>query len=85
MFCNNLTRCLICSKDHLTYTCTLHKDNKPTCVRCGKGHAVSFKGCEFYPKIRETALKKKKGWVIPLRGTMATRTVAFKKQGHPAV
>ncbi|KFM70842.1 Nucleic-acid-binding protein from mobile element jockey, partial [Stegodyphus mimosarum] len=60
LFCNNLPRCLKCGKGHLTYTCKLGKDEKPTCVNCKLDHVASAKSCEFRPKDRKVVPPKKR-------------------------
>ncbi|KFM75050.1 Nucleic-acid-binding protein from transposon X-element, partial [Stegodyphus mimosarum] len=59
LFCNNQPRCLKCGKGHLTYTCNLKKEEKPTCVNCKLDHVASAKTCEFRPTIRKKMPLKK--------------------------
>ncbi|KFM81601.1 Nucleic-acid-binding protein from transposon X-element, partial [Stegodyphus mimosarum] len=55
--CFNTPRCLKCAKEHLTYTCSLGKEEKATCIRCSGNHPASFHGCPKFPKFH--SFKKK--------------------------
>lgn len=46
--CNRPFRCVKCSGDHPTVSCTKTLDTEASCVNCAGKHPASYRGCEKY-------------------------------------
>jgi len=57
-YCNNLPRCVKCSNNHLSKSCTKPTNTPAKCALCAGAHTANYKGCSSLKKISYTSHKK---------------------------
>jgi hypothetical protein len=55
-YCNSKPRCVRCSEQHSSESCTKNKDLPAKCTLCGGDHPANYRGCEVFKNLqfRET-------------------------------
>jgi hypothetical protein len=56
-YCNSKPRCVRCSEQHSSESCTKNRDLPAKCTLCGGDHPANYRGCEVFNNLQTRGTK----------------------------